>query len=118
MVDIKDVKLQIIEYHKLREELRPENIDLPKQFVARLLIKKLLDLWSDYKQQLKHKQKAAKEKQMTKANFVQTNPKRYNHKVQNSDNKPKIANPYTFEKKGSCYVCGKPKHHAPQCRNR
>ena len=30
----------------------------------------------------------------------------------------KIANPNTFKKKGSCYVCGKPGHHAPQCRKR
>ena len=30
---------------------------MPEQFVAGLLIEKLLDLWSDYKQQFKHKKK-------------------------------------------------------------
>ena len=116
MVDNKDIKLQINEYHKLLEELRAEKIELPEQFVVGLLIEKLPDSWSDYKQQLKHKhkqlslvdlithiiiedtnhkeKKATKEKQMTtKANLVKTDPKRYKHKAQNSDNKPKISNP-------------------------
>ena len=57
MVDNKDIKLQINEYHKLLEELRVEKIELPKLFVAGLLIEKLPHSWSDYKQQLKHKQK-------------------------------------------------------------
>ena len=42
----------------------------------------------------------------------------YKHKAQNSDDKPKISNPQNFKKKGICYVCGKPGHHAPQCRKR
>ena len=50
--------------------------------------------------------------------MVQTDPKRYKHKAQNSNNKPKISNPHTLKKKGTCYVCGKPGHHAPQCRKR
>ena len=54
----------------------------------------------------------------TKANLVQTDPKRYKHKSQNSDNKPKISNPHTFKRKGTCYICGKLGHHAPQCRKR
>ena len=54
-VDNMDIKLQINEYHKLLEELRAEKIELPKQFVVGLLIEKLLDSWSDYKQQLKRK---------------------------------------------------------------
>ena len=29
--------------------------------------------------------------------------------------KPKSNN---FKKKGNCFVCGKPGHHAPQCRKR
>ena len=57
MVDNKDINLQINEYHKFLGELRAEKIELPEQFVAGLLIEKLLDLWSDYKQQLKHKHK-------------------------------------------------------------
>ena len=56
IVDNKNIKLQINEYHKLLEELRAKKIELPEQFVAGLLIEKLLDSWSDYKQQLKHKQ--------------------------------------------------------------
>ena len=99
MVDNKDIKLQINEYHKLLEELRAEKIEL-----LELLIDKLPDSWSDYKQQLKHKhkhlslvdlithiiiedtnlkeQKATKEKKTTtKANLVQTDPKRYKHKA-------------------------------------
>ena len=50
--------------------------------------------------------------------MVQTDPKGYKHKAQNSDNKPKISNPQTFKKKGTCFVYGKPCHHAPQCRKR
>ena len=57
MVDKKDIKLQINEYHKLLEELRAEKIELPEKFIAGLLIEKLHDSLSDYKQQLKHKQK-------------------------------------------------------------
>ena len=43
MVNNKDIKLQINEYHKLFEELRDEKIELLEQFVAGLLIEKLLD---------------------------------------------------------------------------
>ena len=57
MVDNKDIKLQINEYHRLLEELRAEKIEPPEQFIAGLLIEKLLDSWNDYKQQLKQKQK-------------------------------------------------------------
>ena len=43
-------------------------------------------------------------------------PKRQNPKTKpNSSNN--VQNP-TFEKIGSCLVCGKPRHHAPQCRIR
>ena len=35
--------------------LKTENINLPEEFVAGILIEKLPDTWSDYKQQLKHK---------------------------------------------------------------
>ena len=54
MVDNKDIKLQINEYHKLLEELKAEKIELPEQFVAGLLIEKLPDSWSEYKQQLSY----------------------------------------------------------------
>ena len=72
MVDNKDIKLQINEYHKLMEELRVEKIELPEQFVAGLLIEKLLDSWSDYKQQLKHKQK-----QLYMADLISYHHRRY-----------------------------------------
>ena len=49
MVDNKDIKIKINEHHKLLEELRAEKIELPEQFVARLLIEKLPDNWSDCK---------------------------------------------------------------------
>ena len=141
MVDNDDIKLQINEYHKLLEELKAEKIVLSEQFVAGLLIEKLLDSWSEYKQQLKHKQKqlslgdliphiiiedtnrkeqkVAKAKHMsTKANLVQTDTKRFKHKSQNSGNKHKISNPHAFKKRGTCFVYGKPGHHAPQFRKR
>ena len=54
----------------------------------------------------------------TKENLVQTDTKRYKNKSQNSWKKPKISNPYAFKKRGTCFVCGKPGHHAPQCRKR
>ena len=57
MVENKDIKLQINKYNKLLEELRAKKIELPEQFVVGLLIEKLPDLWSDYKQKLKHKHK-------------------------------------------------------------
>ena len=104
--------------------------------VAGLLIEKLLDSWSEYKQQLKHKQKklslgdlithiiiedtnckeqkVAKAKQMsTKANLVQTDTKRYKNKSPNSGKKPRISNPHALKKRGTCFVCVKPSHHAP-----
>ena len=55
MVDNQDIKLQINEHHKLLEELRAKKIELLELFIAGLLIEKLLDSWSDHKQQLKHK---------------------------------------------------------------
>ena len=65
MTDEKDIKLQINEYHKLLEELRAENINLPDEFVAGVLFEKLPNSWNDYKQQLKHKQK-----QLTLTNLI------------------------------------------------
>ncbi|XP_060182941.1 uncharacterized protein LOC132612882 [Lycium barbarum] len=57
MTEDKDVKMQINEFHKLVEDLKSEKIILPEQFVAGMLIEKLPQSWSDYKQNLKHKQK-------------------------------------------------------------
>ena len=44
MVDNKDIKLQINEYHKLLEELRVEKIELPELFIAGLLIENYMTL--------------------------------------------------------------------------
>ena len=49
-IDNKDIKVQINEYHKLLEELRVGKIELLEQFVVGLLVEKLPDSWSDYKQ--------------------------------------------------------------------
>ncbi|XP_022873573.1 uncharacterized protein LOC111392455 [Olea europaea var. sylvestris] len=57
MIDNKDIKDQITEYQKLLEELKAEEIELPKKFVAGILIEKLPKLWNDYKNNLKHKHK-------------------------------------------------------------
>jgi len=55
MVDNKDIKTQINEYHILLKDMKAKNINLPKGFVTRILIEKLLNSWNDYKKQLKHK---------------------------------------------------------------
>src|ERR1044072_5952823 len=55
MTDDKDIIEQINEYHKLIEDLKSENIVLPHEYMAGLLIEKLPQSWNDYKQQLKHK---------------------------------------------------------------
>ena len=57
MIEVKDIKIQINEYHKLLEDIKAENIVLPDEFVSELLIEKLPQSWTDYKQQLKHKYK-------------------------------------------------------------
>ena len=57
MNEEKDIKVQINEYHKLLEDLKTKNISLPDKFVSKLLIEKLLESWTDYKQQLKHRHK-------------------------------------------------------------
>jgi len=41
MIEDKDIKIQINEYHKLLEDIKAENILLPDEFVSELLIEKL-----------------------------------------------------------------------------
>jgi len=41
MIEDKDIKIQINEYHKLLEDIKVENIVLPDEFVSELLIEKL-----------------------------------------------------------------------------
>ncbi|XP_047172489.1 uncharacterized protein LOC124840471 [Vigna umbellata] len=57
MIEDKDIKTQINEYHKLLEDIKAENILLPDEFVSELLIEKLSPSWTDYKQHLKHMHK-------------------------------------------------------------
>ncbi|CAL8992693.1 unnamed protein product [Prunus brigantina] len=57
MVESKDVSLQIHEYHKLVNELKNADVDLPKTFVCGSLIEKLPESWKDYKNNMKHKRK-------------------------------------------------------------
>ena len=119
MNEEKDIKVQINEYHKLLEDLKPENISLLDEFVSELLIKKLSKSWTNSKQQLKHRHKqmslpdlithiiiedtnmkesvAARTKAMSaKENTVQDKPfhKRYANKTDhNNKNKYKYNNP-------------------------
>ena len=114
--------------------------------MADYLTETLLDSWKDYKNSMKHKRKqmsledviihirieeqnktgdkAERAKELSsKANVVEERPRsKFNRpKRQNPKTKPnssnKVQNP-TFKKKGNYFVCGKPEHHAPQCRNR
>jgi len=57
MIENKDIKIQINEYHKLLEDIKVESIALLDEFMFELLIKKLPQSWIDYKQQLKHRHK-------------------------------------------------------------
>jgi len=54
MIEGKDIKIQINEYHNLIEDIKTESITLPDEFVFELLIKNHPQSWTDYKQQLKH----------------------------------------------------------------
>ncbi|XP_019260300.1 PREDICTED: uncharacterized protein LOC109238322 [Nicotiana attenuata] len=136
MRDDKEMNVQINEFQKLLEDLKAEGMSLPEKFAAGVLIEKLPDSWSDYKKNLKHKQKyftieeivthiliedsnrkESVKARMTalKANLVQSsnnNRKRYENKSQGC--KPK--NPNLKRKKGSYFVCGKSGHHASQCK--
>uniref|UniRef100_A0A0R0EVE1 Uncharacterized protein n=1 Tax=Glycine max TaxID=3847 RepID=A0A0R0EVE1_SOYBN len=50
MNEEKYIKVQINEYHKLLENLETENISLPNEFISELLIEKLSESWTNYKQ--------------------------------------------------------------------
>nr|XP_016495334.1 PREDICTED: uncharacterized protein LOC107814434 [Nicotiana tabacum] len=138
MRDDKEMNVKINEYQKLLEDLKAEGMSLPEKFAAGVLIEKLSNSLSDYKNNLKHKQKnfaieefvthiliedsnrkkSAKARMTAlKANLVQSsnnNRKRYQNRSQGY--KPK--NPNLKRKKGSCFVCEKLGHHASQSRYR
>jgi hypothetical protein len=44
IVDNKDIKTQINEYHRLLEDMKAENINLLEGFIAEILIEKLPNL--------------------------------------------------------------------------
>jgi len=128
MIEDKDIKIQINEYHKLIEDIKTEIITLPDEFVSELLIEKLPQSWTGYKQQLKHihnhmslsdlithitledtnKKECVDAKAKTlsaKANVVEDKlaPKRYEKKIDhkkkyNKFSRPSGTNP-TFKKK-------------------
>jgi len=49
MIEDKDMKIQINEYHMFLEDIKAENIILPDEFVSELLIEKLPSSWIEYK---------------------------------------------------------------------
>ncbi|GAU34576.1 hypothetical protein TSUD_29220 [Trifolium subterraneum] len=136
MVEDKEIKAQINEYHKFLEELKAEKIDLPDVFVAGALVEKLPSSWNDYKQQLKHKHTqmslvdlikhviiedasrkecdAARAKALeSRANLIQSNAHKKKRYENRTDPVLRVTNP-NF--KANCYVCGKPGHKAYYCR--
>ena len=146
MTKDKDVSSQIHDYHLLINDLANEDLKLPEPFVARYLIKTLLDSWKDYKSNMKYKRKqmsledviiyirieehnrnrdkVEKAKELSsKANVVKDKPKPKNNKSrkQNSRTKPnstnKVHNP-TIKKRGNYFVYGKLGHHVTQCCHR
>jgi len=148
MIEGKNIKTQINEYHNLIEDIKTESITFSDEFVFELLIEKFPQSWTDYKQQLKHRHKqmllsdlithiiiedtnrkecaAAKAKALSaKANMIedQPAPKRYEKNMITKRNTiinslvPMELTPLS-RKKDNCFVCGKPGHHAPQCRHR
>ena len=50
MVDDKYIKAQINKYYRLLEDMNIKNINLLEAFIAGILIEKLSNSWSDYKQ--------------------------------------------------------------------
>ncbi|CAH9119628.1 unnamed protein product [Cuscuta europaea] len=138
-----DIMAQIHEYQTLLEDLKSVQIELPEPFIAGILIEKLSESWRDYRWDLKHdfglmsfndvithiiiedtnrkeNAKCQANEYTSNANLMETeNKRRYgkNHSNNKSNyNKPKHTT--NLKKKGDCYVCGKPGHHAIECRKR
>jgi len=51
-IEDKYINFLLNEYHKLLEDIKVESITLPDEFVSELLIEKLPQSWTDYKQQI------------------------------------------------------------------
>ncbi|XP_017974554.1 PREDICTED: uncharacterized protein LOC108661606 [Theobroma cacao] len=72
----------------------------------------------DIKNTIRREIKASKAQEIaTKVNLVQGKTQRQQRYPYKLDHKPKAPHP-TFKKKGSCFVYGKPGHHAAQYRKR
>ena len=141
MTEDRDVSSQIHDYHMLINDLITEDINLPEPFIASYLKETLPDSWKDNKNSMKHKKKqmsiedviihirieeqnktkdkAERAKELSSnAKVVEERPRpKFNRpKRQNPRTKPnsskKVQNP-TFKKRRNCFVCGKPRHHAP-----
>ncbi|XP_068482601.1 uncharacterized protein [Phaseolus vulgaris] len=104
MIEGKDIKIQINEYHKLIKDIKTKSITLPDEFVSELLIKKLPQSWTDYKQQLKHRQK-----QMSLSDLIthiiieDTNRKEYAAaKAKTLSAKAKVVEDKLAPKRSSC----------------
>ncbi|XP_049352640.1 uncharacterized protein LOC125817109 [Solanum verrucosum] len=106
MTEEKEVKVQINEFHKLVEDLKSEKIILPEQFVAYILIEKLLESWNDYKQNLKHKQKLLSLEDLVKHIIIEDTNRKQSYFAKAKE----IATKANFVKTLS--------DHAVQCRNR
>ncbi|XP_015170782.1 uncharacterized protein [Solanum tuberosum] len=123
MIEEKDVKVQINKFHKLVEDLESEKIILLEQFVAAQkkqlslddLVKHIITEDTNRKQSI-----SAKEKETTtKVNLVEDNKSRNKDNMYGKELDYKLrVNNQNFKKKGNCFVCGKPGHHAAQCRNK
>lgn len=134
MTKDKNIQSQINAYHKLLEDLKSENIILPKVFDVGLLIEKMIVTLVDYKQQFKHKHKQMsfidlmihiiieetnkKKLHATRtmhflimANLVQEKGEKQQRNYEKHVYKLKAQN-HTFKRKGLCFVCSKLGHHA------
>jgi uncharacterized protein YukE len=138
MVEDKEIKAQINEYHKLLEELKAEKINLPDVFVVGALVEKFPSSWKDYKQQLKHKHTqmsladlikhiiiedtnrkecdVARAKALeSQANLIQNNARKRKRYENKTDQVLGVTKP-NF--KANCFVCGRSGHKAYHCRYR
>ncbi|CAL8155353.1 unnamed protein product [Prunus armeniaca] len=140
MVESEDVSLQIHEYPKLVNELKNEDVDLPETFDYKNNMRHkrkemsfedlIVHIRIEEKNRMQDKVIRAKEIS-SKANVIEaksskhynkskfSNAKHDNRSQPKHENKLRSTNNQSnFKKKGSCFVCGKPGHHAHECRHR
>ena len=139
MVDTKTVIKQVEEIQVLIHEFHAEACAISEQFQVGSIIEKLPPSWRDFKVYLKHKRREMSMEDLilrlqveedhrkgdsvdgARANVIESEPstKKKFHKFKGKKitklNKPKGRD---FKKiKGSCWVCGKPRHKAQECRH-